>query len=348
LASFLHRSWSSPTPAQIPSPSELEQITPLLYDSGAAGLGWWRIRDTHLGQTESGEMLHQAFRLLVLQASMHEARIRKVFHFLRTAQIEPILIKGWAIARLYPQPGLRPYGDIDLIVRPADYASAKDIAGRDTPDCLVDLHPGPFELKDRPLDQLFERSQLVACGDGNVRVLAAEDHLALLAVHFLKHGGWRPLWLCDIGVLLESSPDGFAWNICLGNDKHRANWILSTVGLAQEILGAVTRDELVATRAQEVSPWLVNCVLRQWQTPFASAQAPQRHQAPISSYLRSPRGLLGDVARRWPNPIAATISVNGIFSPRRRVRYEFMNWLLRAYRILIDTAKWRASVAEHH
>jgi len=28
--------------------------------------------------------------------------------------VEPILGKGWAIARLYPERGMRPYGDIDL------------------------------------------------------------------------------------------------------------------------------------------------------------------------------------------------------------------------------------------
>ena len=38
----------------------------------------------------------------------------------------------------------------------------------------------------------------------------------------------------------------------------------------------------------------------------------------------------GDLARRWPNPIVATISVKGTFGARRRKRYEFGNWLLRA------------------
>jgi len=74
-------------------------------------------------------------------------------------------------------------------------------------------------------------------------------------------------------------------------------------------------------------------VLQLWETPFAEAQAPQRHRAPIRLYLRRPHGLLGDLARRWPNPIVATITVNGSFGRRRRLRYELGNWLLRTGRL---------------
>src|SRR5262245_55889298 len=77
------------------SSAQLDEVTPLLYESGAAGLGWWRIRDSGLSQTASGELLHQSFRLLTLHGAMHEARIQKVFSLLRSAEVEPILMKGW-------------------------------------------------------------------------------------------------------------------------------------------------------------------------------------------------------------------------------------------------------------
>jgi hypothetical protein len=348
LASFLRRCWSSQTSYEIPSISELNEVTPLLYESGAAALGWWRIRDSDFAQTESGELLHQAFRLLVLHARMQERQIRKTFHCLRAANIEPILIKGWAVARLYPLIGLRPSGDIDLIIRPADYVIAREVAAHNAPEVQIDFHVLPFELKDRSLDLLFDRSRLVLCGDDSVRVLSNEDHFALLAIHFLKHGGWRPLWLCDLGVMLESMPRDFDWDMCLGNDKRRANWILAAIGLAHEILDASIADEVIAARASGLPPWLVDCVLKQWETPFANAQAPQRHHAPIASYLRRPGGLLGDLARRWPNPIMATVSVNGVFSVRPRRRYQFLNWLLRAYRILLNQARWARPFSERH
>src|SRR5438128_6243999 len=97
--------------------ADFESVTPLLYDSGAAGLGWWSIRDTHLADSPSGELLHQAFRLLTLQAAIHQTKIEKVFRCFRAGNVEPILIKGWSVARRYPQAGLRPYGDIDLLIR---------------------------------------------------------------------------------------------------------------------------------------------------------------------------------------------------------------------------------------
>jgi len=320
--------------------TDFETVTPLLYDSGAAGLGWWTIRDTGLAETSSGELLHQAFRLLTLQAAIHQTKVEKVFRRFRSSNVEPILIKGWSIARRYPQPGLRPYGDIDLIVRPEDNLIASSLAtGDELRDCRIDLHPGVFELADRPIADLFARSTLAPCGAEQARVLCDEDHLALLAVHFLKHAGWRPLWLCDVGLLLESMSGDFDWDVCFGSDQRRVNWILSVIGLARELLGASIGNERIA--AQAMAPaWVVESVLTNWEQPFTGKHEPHNHLAPMRSYLKSPRGAMADLKRRWPDPILATISVNGVFGKRRRVRYQLQNCLQRAGRLVwpIDAA----------
>lgn len=311
------------------SPIDFDVVTPLLYDSGAAGLGWWRIRDTNLSETQSGDLLHQAFRLLTLQARIHEKQIQRIFRALRGNNIEPILIKGWSVARRYPQIGLRPFGDIDLLIRPHQRLQAAWIGGSEQlRDCAIDFHPGAFELSDRPVEELFARSRLVQCGDEQVRVLSDEDQFALSAVHFLKHAAWRPLWLCDVALFLESISAEFDWDLCLGTDARRINWILSTVGLARDLLDASIHDERINRLA--VSPeWLVEAVLRNWEKPFATKHEPHNHAAPILTYLRRPRGFLKDLRRRWPNPILATISVNGTFARRRRRRYQFQNCLQR-------------------
>lgn len=344
VATALRKSWIDSRDISL-SEAELDQVAPLLYQSGGAGLGWWRIRDTALRQTPSGEMLHQAFRLQVLQSAIHESKIRKAFGLLRSVNVEPILVKGWAVARTYPQQALRPYGDIDLIVRPCDYQTAIDAAEKDLRDCQIDFHPLPFELADRSMEDLLSRSQLVPCVDEQIRVLSREDHFALLAIHLLKHGAWRPLWLCDLPALLESSSD-FDWNLCLGEDRRRANWILAATGLAQTLLDASIKDKEIAARAKQVPIWLKQQVLKEWETPFAHMQSPLRHHAPISFYLRRPRGLLNDLARRWPNPIVATITVRGTFGARRRTRYEFGDWALRAARIVAGRFRQKSSFAE--
>ena len=310
-------------------------MTPLICDSGAAGLGWWRIRNSALAQTPSGELLHQAFRFLTLQARIHETRIQRVFRALRAARIEAILIKGWAVARLYPQPGLRPYGDIDLLIRPEQHlAAARVVAADELRDCFIDVHPGIFELVDRSIDDLLWRSRLVQCDEEHVRVLSNEDHFALLAIHLLKHGAWRPLWLCDLGLLLESMSSEFDWELCLGQNSRRRNWILSAVGLARALLDASINDEASCARAH-ASAWLVESVLKNWQAPFASAHAPKKHRAPIKSYLRRPRGVVSDLVRRWPDPILATITANGTFGRRRRMRYQIQNCVQRAARLAL-------------
>jgi Uncharacterised nucleotidyltransferase len=336
VATALYRAWRLEPPAAFDlTPEQLAEVTPLLYESSAGALGWWRIRKMPLRETSSGELLHQAYRLLVLHGAMHERQVQKVFRSLRAAGIEPILIKGWAVARLYPEVALRPYGDVDILVRRRDRDRAEETVDEKARDCFVDLHSPAFELADRSLEDLFLRSQLVQCGDEQVRVLSPEDHFALLAVHLLKHGAWRPVWLCDLALLLENMTADFKWDVCLGEDSRRANWILSAAGLAHKLLGAEISDSEHAEKIRHVPEWLVAGVLKQWETPFAIAQPPMSHRAPINSYLTNPLGLFGDLRRRWPNPILATVSVNGIFAARPRRRYQFENCRQRLSRWLM-------------
>jgi hypothetical protein len=313
------------------SAPDLEIVTPLLYGSGAAGLGWWRIRETDLRHTASGELLHQAFRLLTLQAGIHQTKIQKIFRLMRTEGVEPVLLKGWAIARLYPQPALRPYGDIDLLVRPRDFGVARRVIESEAArGCWIDLHSGMSELANVSAEDLFARSDLVACGEDQVRVPGAEDHFALLAIHLLKHGAWRPTWLCDLGLLLESMSADFDWDLCLGKTKRRANWILSAIGLAHKLVGADIGNEEIAAGASEIPAWLTRSVVKEWEWPFAIDQPPMSHPAPMRSHLRHPRGLLSDLARRWPNPILATVSVKGKFNRLPRFPYQLANCLARS------------------
>src|SRR5439155_15351053 len=162
VADFLARSWrETPPPLDIPT-DELELITALLFDSGGVGLAWWCIRESDLKKTSHGTLLHQGYRLQALRSAMQEERTENIFRLLRDAGIEPILIKGWSVARLYPHPTLRAYGDVDLLVKPADYLAASEILNGHEPGAWwVDLHRSLFELQDQSIDELFERSIIV-------------------------------------------------------------------------------------------------------------------------------------------------------------------------------------------
>ncbi|HEX3279893.1 MAG TPA: nucleotidyltransferase family protein [Pyrinomonadaceae bacterium] len=321
------------------SETELDQITPLLMGSGAAPLGWRVVDGSPLRESPSGELLHQAYRLQTLQAEIQEQKIEKVFRLLREASLDAILAKGWAAAKLYPNRTLRPYGDIDICVRPGDYQAVSDVfRSPEGSDCWIDLHRNFSEIGNRTVDELFSRSKMHRIGQEQVRVLGDEDHVALLCIHLLKHGAWRPLWLCDVAAAMESPEPNFDWELCLGRDTIRASWIQSAFGLAHRILGATTKRLPLSMQTLPVPEWLVDTVLKQWSNPFARYQAPMNHPVPMAEVWRQPSELIEGLRQRWPNPIIATISVHGRLNELPRLPYQLANCVARVVRFVVPHA----------
>ena len=157
LAELLAGSWRCTPPAA--SEQELAEIANLLTTCGAGGLAWCRVRGSDLNSGPIAELFQAQYRFQSLKAALHERSLKKVIPLLRSAGVEPLLVKGWAIARLYPEPGMRPYIDLDLCVRPDDYAHASEVLRGD--DCNVDLHNGFGKFYDRRTDEIFARSSLV-------------------------------------------------------------------------------------------------------------------------------------------------------------------------------------------
>ena len=336
VARILAGSWRHDASKELQlSQSELDEVTPLLYGSGAAALGWWRIRETDLRTTLSAEVMHQAYRLQALQSGIHEQKIQKVFRTLRRESIEPILVKGWAAASLYPDRALRPYGDIDLCVRQQDFKAAQVVLARpDMSECWVDLHKHFEGLEDRSFEELFSGSHLTGLQDG-IRVLSDEDHLALMAIHLLKHGAWRPLWLCDIGAAVESLHARFDWDRCLGSNTKRANWVVCAIGLANRLLCADIEGLPLERRPEEPPAWLLSNVLDQWSRLFPADHLPIIPPPLMLNNLSSPRALFHGMRQRWPDPVTATFNLRGEFDDFPRLPYQVGDFLLKAGRFLI-------------
>jgi putative nucleotidyltransferase-like protein len=125
VAGLLKSSWRdhSKTPVNL-SETELTEITPLLCQTGAGALAWSRLAHTPLAESDAGNTLHEVYRQSRLTALIHEREIVYVLGLLRAEGIEPVVVKGWAMSRLYPDRALRPFGDIDLCVRPDQFARA--------------------------------------------------------------------------------------------------------------------------------------------------------------------------------------------------------------------------------
>jgi putative nucleotidyltransferase-like protein len=338
VATMLTGSWRYSPPAFGHSAAEVEEIAPLLLNSGAAALCWWRVRHCELRAIPAATQLQDIYRLNILRAAIQQQAIQKVFTRLRSNGIEPILVKGWAIARLYPEQGLRPCGDIDLCVRPEQFAEAER-ALSEIPEGQydVDLHCGFAKFGDCDADEIYARSRLVKLGETDVRVLCPEDQLRVIAIHMLREGAWRPLWLCDIAVAVESRSAEFDWTVCLTENRRQADWVTCAIRLAGQLLGADISCTPAAESTKALPRWLTSTILKEW-----GAQPPsmtQRHRAPMASFLRSPAGVLKGLRHRWPNPIEATISMGGLFRDSPRIPFQLGNCLARTAKFTTQLPK---------
>jgi hypothetical protein len=215
VAQLLAGSWRAAPPATLNSAEELSAISRLLLKAGAGGLAWSKVRHSDLKSSLAARKLQQAYRVHSIQAALHERNLKQVIELLCANRLEAVLVKGWAIARLYPEPGMRPYGDLDLCVLPEDYERAKKVfdAAR-IPECDIDLHSGFGKFYDREAEDVFANSEVARLGDASVRVLSAEDDLRFLCLHLLRHGAVRAPWLCDIAMALEARPANWIGIAC--------------------------------------------------------------------------------------------------------------------------------------
>ncbi|HEV7843659.1 MAG TPA: nucleotidyltransferase family protein, partial [Pyrinomonadaceae bacterium] len=280
VAEMLRGSWRmSPPPLEFTS-SQLKEITPLLQKSGAAALSWRRVQHCDLRDFPHARQLHQSYRRHTLRAALIQQTIKRAISLLRSIGIEPILVKGWAAARLYPEHGLRPYGDIDLCVRPEQLSAAKcALKNLAEEQHEVDLHCGFETLGGGDVEEMYARSQLAQLEETSVLVLSAEDHLRVLSIHMLREGAWRPLWLCDIAAAVEARPARFDWDQCLGSNRRQADWIICSIALAEQLLGANVSDTPASRRANHLPRWLIATILKEWESEKPSMT--ERHIRPM-------------------------------------------------------------------
>ncbi len=328
IASVLAGSWRQFTSPPQFSIEELDAVGPSLLSSGAAALAWKRVGKSELRASPAALELEQAYRLHSLQSAIHERDIQNVMALLSRAGIEPVLVKGWAIARLYPESGLRPYGDIDLCVHAEQFAAAKATLSREPINSQVDLHRGFAKLDTRSWDELHAHSQVLKINDVEVRVLGPEDHLRALCFHFLREGAWRALWLCDIAVAVEGRPANFDWDLFLGRDAKRREWFACSIVLAHRLLDADLDGVPDAIAGKRSPGWLAPAVLKAWEVRAML----HRHSTPMKNVWRHPAYALRprNLRTHWPNAIEGTIGVNGPFNEMPRLPFQLGNCVVRA------------------
>jgi hypothetical protein len=316
LARVLTGAWRQALPALEITAAELTTVTPALLQTGAGALGWRRVHGSCPPHTSAAASeLLQAYRIHAVQAVLHELQIKDAVQLLRSHGVEPIVVKGWSIARMYVEPGLRPYGDIDLCVNPDQYLIAKKlVADLATRDIRVDLHEGFVRLGNQSWNELHSRSRCLEIDGVEVRTPGPEDHLRLLCFHFLREGAWRPLWLCDVAVATETRPADFDWNLCFGTNETSRNYVVCTLLLAKRLLQANLDGVPDAELAKKLPAWLLPAVLKEWRVRSMY----QRHRSPLTSAWRRPITTLRRIRSHWPGAIEATVTLNSAFDETPR------------------------------
>jgi hypothetical protein len=270
-----------------------------------------------------------------LAALAQEVRVKTLFQIFRLRGVEPILIKGWAAARNYPDGHKRRTGDIDIAVNPENVPRAREII-KDTElyRYLIDLHAGLRHLDTVKWDDLFAHSILVDLDGTDIRVLCPEDHLRILCVHWLIDGGRYKDKLWDIYYAVERRPDNFDWGRCLDTvSQNRRRWIICVLAIAHEYLGLAIDDLPFAGELQDVPRWVRRSIEREWNRPD--------DLNPVLASTHDKGLLLRQVLRRLPpNPIRATIESDGDLYGSRRWFYQMAVIGRRAGPFIKDLGKY--------
>ena len=187
--------------------------------------------------------LSRQCRTLARRNYMQTAELVRISQVCALEGIQIIVFKGPALAATaYGDTALRPFGDIDVLVKEADCERLWQILTesgyttkpqtsvdlfrpllvklgheqsferhneRNTVTSLIDLHWSLYvDYLGRSTSlTLLPPNPIVLCGDSSLRTLAPEELLVFLAVHGTKHRWEMMLWAVDVGELIARTPN---------------------------------------------------------------------------------------------------------------------------------------------
>ena len=110
LARLHWQCWREDPPPVEVTDAEFIRVMPQVIRSGSVGLVWPRLRERFDPAGAVALAMEAAFQAQVAHNARVEREIAQVVTRLREHGIEPVLIKGLAVARLYPPGLVRPSG----------------------------------------------------------------------------------------------------------------------------------------------------------------------------------------------------------------------------------------------
>ncbi len=243
-----------------------ERLLESALEHGVAGVLMQRIADTGISlPAKPREAIEQRLAVDRLWHRHMTGDLRQVLQAFAEDGLHTVTLKGPVLSeRLYPRAALRASGDLDLLVRPADMAQAREtlirIGYSPRPGAPL-LHASVFDhsgggnvdLHYRASDgfattleaeNLVTRSIPYDTADaGRAWILAPEDEFLYLAVHAARHRFLRLRWLYDLHLFAQHHPD-LAWEtIAIRAKAHHVQRAVSTTCEALERLLPETLPE---------------------------------------------------------------------------------------------------------
>jgi len=257
----------------VPPPPELPPILSLCKHNNLLPLLAYRMKNASVDlPADVLEDLNRADRNAVARRSLVLGALEDALELL--APRRAVLFKGLAVAESWPSPHFRDPGDIDLLV-PVEmhgeaagtllahgwteertihigvrelvarkYGFARVFRHPERP-VIVDLHSAPvdrtepFWMNPQPLHENSIETTL--SGGVNARVPLDEHHLALMALHAVRHGTFRMQNFLDLHFFCCS--------------KRINNIEISAYARRENIFRAVSVSRRVATELLGVQPW---------------------------------------------------------------------------------------------
>lgn len=216
----------------------------LLRQAGVHGLSplvYWRLNESCAEAVPEAPLqsLREAFRASARRVLLLTAELFRLLEAFREAGVPVVPLKGPALAwTAYPNPALRPFGDLDLFVRREDVLPARKVLiGAGYGDSLEESQIGrgflrwneelPFRRERRPVvdlhwsagpehfplssfDDAWERLSPVEIDGRAVPAFCPEDRLRFACIHGTKHAWPSLLWLSDVARL--ASLDLLDWD----------------------------------------------------------------------------------------------------------------------------------------
>lgn len=266
----------------------------------------------------------QARKWVALQAAVEARSIGIAVEFFRSNGLEPVMFKGAAAGRNYPAEKFRFSTDIDLAFSAADFDKAFQLAQReDYKGLVLDIHREFKHLDTVDWDVIVKRSQVIDIGNTNVTVPSDEDHLRLLCVHWLVDGGYFRERLWDIYYAVDNRSANFDWSICLDQvSAVRRRWIICAIGMAHHYLQLDVDGLPFADEAKRIPGWMIRAVEKEWASGV--------RLMPIQQFAGRPSMFFSQLKKRLPpNPITATLDVDGSLDSRFQFHYQLGSMLKR-------------------